>query len=161
MKKVIIVRHGKDNEDSGGLDEPLCEEGRSKVGLLSEKIAALVVGKTVAIISCTSLRGTQTAEIISRRLGIPFMANVLLWTGEGGMVWAGQLDEAFEMIWETMEEQSPQPDIFILVTHSGYAEAFPPFIGEHKLRMPLKGDSIAKGTALLIDLERKEKTYIE
>src|SRR5947209_20359778 len=73
MGKLILVRHGETPANRDGFfacdDTPLTDSGRRQAREVSEKIRDRF--QPVAVISSHLTRAQQTAEIVSRELGLP------------------------------------------------------------------------------------------
>ncbi|MDP3882493.1 MAG: phosphoglycerate mutase family protein [Candidatus Staskawiczbacteria bacterium] len=158
MKKLFIVRHGDYTDDGEYLNEPLSSLGKKQADSLADKLEGHVDKASVVILSSTSLRATQFAEIISARLDLPFESSDLLWSGTGGKVFG--ISDDFKKVLELLDKRPEDPDVVILVTHYEYVGGFTRFFGRVKLDVRLLGEVIPKGTAWLIDCEKKELSYI-
>jgi alpha-ribazole phosphatase len=70
--KIFLVRHGQTTGDveekyGGNYDDCLTEEGKKQAIMLAEKVS----GKNVKNIFCSSkIRAVETAEIISKKIGV-------------------------------------------------------------------------------------------
>ena len=153
MKKLVIVRHGDyDYEDR------LSELGKQQISDLSEKLAGYVNGDTLLIFSSPALRASESAKIIAGRLGIEFEEHNVLWSGEDGKVSGWKKD--FEVLMGIITSHPQQANVVVLVTHYEYVEDFPFWFGKNHLQINLPCKVIPKGTAYVIDCEKKEISHV-
>lgn len=156
MRKLFIVRHGSYVPVE---DKHLSQEGRRQAVELAEKIAEHVDGMPVTVISSSALRASQTAEIISQKLGVGIeLTTDLLWSGNTGKVRGSSKD--FRELLKLLDEQFQDCQVVILVTHYEYAECFPQFFAREKLGAVLYSRDIDKGTAWLVDCVEKRLVHI-
>jgi len=146
VKKLIILRHG--NYNSSGLTG----DGMRQIRSVSPKIAEEIGNSQDAcIISSTAIRAKQSADILSKILGIPYVENGKLHT-EGGDL---ELDQSEEML--RIIDSCPNAYL-IFVSHHEAAKYFPAILGKKKLQCFFSVFSIEKGEAKVIDCEAlKEK----
>lgn len=157
MKKLVVVRHG-DYEDEDNDDEKLSSLGEKQIAQLAEKLESHLNGFSVVILSSTALRARQSAEILVDKFGAAFEGLDLLWSGEGGKSFGTFMD--FKKLLKMIEERKEQAEVYVLVTHYEYIEDFPMFFGKQRLGATLKSEVIPKGTAWLIDCEKKEMIHV-
>lgn len=84
MRRLLIVRHGEStaNRDrkvlGWSLAVPLTERGRAQALAAAERLALLVGGQQVRLLSSDALRASQTGQIIADRLGVELAVTALL-----------------------------------------------------------------------------------
>ncbi len=149
VKKLILVRHG--HYDYG--DGNLTNKGFVQITGLAKKLFDVLNGSSILMLSSTAPRAVQSAEIISKELGVPFESHDVLWSGSSGKV-AGTMRD-FKQVLEMIIGHEHQADAVILVTHYEYVEDFPRFFGTKVFGHSLKSYVIPVGTSWLIDCEEK------
>lgn len=120
-KKLIIVRHG----NYIGLQLTL--DGREQIKSISKKLKVHTDGKNVCIISSTEERAEESAEIISKNLGILSFERFEALVSAGGSFVDGQEDIVIGRVNHLLGHY----DIVIMVTHLEFIEDFPKIWGSN------------------------------
>lgn len=143
LRFLVVARHG----DYGG-DDNLSQRGAEQMRNLAEKMLSIVDGSKIILLSSTARRASQSAEVISQVLKVPFEEHEVLWSEN-----CHPENEA-ELL-ELVRARKPENQAMILVTHLEYAEYFPTYFARHELGMKLEGGCWPpipkKGQACLID----------
>lgn len=142
MKKLIIVRHG----DYDYRNNDLNLRGISQIEKLSERIAQLVAGERVVILSSDRERATSSAKIIADKLVLGFTEHELLWSENCHQT---NLSEALILI----DQAGESADIVIVVTHYEYTAELPPEYGKRLGVSGFPHRESDKGTARVIDFD--------
>lgn len=136
---VAVIRHGEYDYNYN-----LDEGGREQIRLLSSKLKEIVSGKKTVMFTSTAARAVQTAEILSRELGVTFEERKFLHSG-GGDLDTEQAEKALELI------RTANADVVLLSTHFEFVESFPAIIGDKLLGARLCSNQIPKGSAWLVN----------
>ncbi len=145
MKKLIIVRHGAYDENSGDLNGP----GRNQIEALGVEIKAKHTnGVKPLILTSTVTRAVQSAEILGQILETAIEPNEVLWSSSNR---SPKVDEVLELLLSHEEN-----DVVILVTHLEYTEELPPAFGSRVLEVTdFPSSAIEKGEAWIINCESR------
>ena len=143
-KKTYVVRHGHNDQDN------LSEMGRDQIGILGQLIKKEVGAGSVQLVTSTSPRAVQSAEILSSILEVSPEECTLLWSGPKSPKGTPfDLEAVLGLI------QISPADAVVLVTHLEYSEQLPQFMGLKLFRtvegFPFKYTE--KGEAWLINHE--------
>lgn len=145
MEQLIVARHGEYGRDGGlnsiGRNQIVKLTGNIEFNILNEK------GRKV-ILTSTAKRAMESAEIISRLLGIPVQEHEILQSG-------GPYDEDFPGTLELINSLTDDFDTIILMTHYEYVEGFPSFFSRESLGVPIHSRVINKGHAWIINCDDK------
>lgn len=68
MKRIYLIRHGRQNSSLCNVDVPLAEEGKKQAELLGPRLAGYGIQK---IYHSTLIRARETAQILNEFLQIP------------------------------------------------------------------------------------------
>ncbi|CCZ90597.1 phosphoglycerate mutase family protein [Clostridium sp. CAG:167] len=68
MKRIYLIRHGRQNSTLCNVDVPLAEEGKKQAELLGPRLAGYGIQK---IYHSTLIRARETAQILNEFLQIP------------------------------------------------------------------------------------------
>jgi probable phosphoglycerate mutase len=74
---LLLIRHGetacsRQGRFCGACDQPLTAAGVQAVRALAGRLAHLLAGQARALLTSPATRATQTAELLSARLGLPY-----------------------------------------------------------------------------------------
>ncbi len=149
MKKLILVRHGK-----YGSDDKLNASGRKQMDNLSETLKSIINGESVIILTSTAPRASESAEIISKSLNVPFEEHEILWSDNGH-------PEDIPKVLELVKFHKEKSDILILVTHLEYMDRFPTHFASKELGVAINFQRSEKGCAFVIDCAEKTMSKID
>ena len=142
FRMLCVVRHGHYR------DRRLSDEGRDDINDLAELLKTRFQGLKVCLFSSPIVRAKESAEILSERLGIPFVENEYL-AAPGDSLDQEQIEEALKLV----AEKSLEYEVVVLCTHLPFIDEFPRIWGKTRgFRIHLGSDR-AKGTAFLVDAE--------
>lgn len=151
---MILVRHGAYDHANGG---KLTDRGRKQV----ESLAGLLVtkrftGPGISLLSSTSPRAQETAEILSVRLAIgEFEGHECLFPKDMELT-----HEEIRATLELIARRVDSCDTIVISTHLEFVEDFPEILGKFH-RLPIqKGGLPDYGSATLIDMETGQKEYV-
>lgn len=156
MKKIIVVRHGIYDDITG----ELIPIGKNQLKKLAKKIFSIVEKNSrVIILASNALRCQESADIISKKIGIEFESHKILFSD------CTSLFEDFEIALKLVQSKMKETDLLILVTHSENCIAFPRYFSkEFNIKISssdddkyFPGKKIPEGQACLINYE--EKTF--
>ena len=115
LKMVIAVRHGEYDRQTKELDTL----GIQQVSALAKAVRNLTTGKTVEVVSSTTSRGQQSADIIARVLDARIERS--------GVLTSDQYDDGAELMAELLAKRNGA-EVIVAVTHyeapSGIVNAF-------------------------------------
>lgn len=142
MKKIIIVRHG----DYSGSN--LTTLGVNQMETLAGFLSWVNPTQTTMLSSSAS-RASNSARILSEKLGLPFTEHYGLWSDD---------DHDYDLRFASQLIKSQDSEAVILITHLEYAQYLPKFIckdifGNTELMNGYSG--LYKGQMVLINLEKK------
>lgn len=146
--KVILVRHGAQDRDSGGLT-PV---GVQQIKDSAEKIKSFLLVHEIspvdiALISSPMLRAKQSADIISRLIGIELEADEKL---------ASRSVQAAEIVEKYISEHS-QSKLIIVVSHQPQLEDILEHFEKKFCRsFQVSGIGLFKGDAVVVDSQAVE-----
>src|SRR3989344_6614127 len=72
LNKIILIRHGESEKDKNNPLRGLTEKGKKKIAETGVVLKKLAAKQSVEIISSTTPRAVQTAEILAKVLNVPF-----------------------------------------------------------------------------------------
>ncbi len=150
MKYLFGVMHG-DYRRSGGL---LTDLGNQRASRLAAEIKTASEGMTKYLVSSTARRAMQTAEIISKALGLQgdFESAGYIAIDEVGN--RGGYDGDPEKLWRFVDERLGKAECLILVTHENVVEDLTG-LAPDKMGIDMDPVKPKKGQALVFDLEGK------
>lgn len=147
MQQLIVVRHGQP-----GPDGRLNDLGRAQIGALAEKLKPIINEASVAVLSWTTDRARESAEILGTAFGVRFEAHEILWSENSR---PEDLPGALALV-----KSQRDKDVIILVTHYEYVEGFPAYFAEQELTTRLHPAMIGKGEAWVLDCLQKTLTHV-
>jgi len=149
MNHLVIIRHGADDDRTGGLTQL----GQQQIASLGEQLGPVMVGKTL-ILTSTAKRARESADILRGLHGSDLEECPLLYSGSG-MV----LD--MKRLMELVISYEDQVDVIVLVTHSEWAGGFPSYFFDQAFGANLQWTIIMKGEAFVIDVHARSAVYIK
>ncbi len=150
MKYLILVRHG---EYDGCCH--LTNNGRKQVKDLTKKLKRFIHhGSSLAILTSTAPRATESAEIIGSIFKTNYKQYELLWSEQ---FQPPDMKGTLKLV----RSEEKHCDVLILVTHYEYVIDFPIFFANTVLKVEFRPIDIKKGEALIIDCQQKTITRIQ
>ena len=144
MKLLVVVRHGAYDDDLN-----LNHRGKDQIQGLSEKLKDFVNGNKILLLSSPAPRASQSAQIISEKLGVPVEEHAILWSDSDH--W-----ENFDGLLKIVKKRKSEAEVIILVTHLEYVEGFPNHFARNELDMDTDYPPVpSKGEACLVDCINK------
>lgn len=155
LNKLIIVRHGDYQENSG----QLTDQGIKQVTDLADKIRRIQEREKlrVAIITSTTTRAIESSKIIASVVGADVMEERALHY----LPISSTETEDFLNILSLIDSKNGIANMLIAVTHLEFCNKFPQFYGKQRLNQDWpREDGIGKGHGVIIDLKAKTKALI-
>jgi len=149
VKKLIVVRHGYDQEDH------LTEGGQEGIRELALNLQLEVDGHgSVTIVSSPVQRAMESAAIISEVLRKPFDVHTVLDREAQVLPFSQNELRDYPITFELVQVLELIHDVVILVTHAGTACCFPMYYKIHALGLLQEPYRITgKGEAQILDCE--------
>lgn len=152
MKKLIVVRHGRD----AGYPGSLTPEGIRSVEALSEKLKAHINGLRSTIISSTKPRAVETTEILAMLLAINSIKHHHLLG-----YWVDLATTGRDVI-ALIKSCETEFDVIILSTHLEFAQIIPATYARDVLGVKLAApNEVLNAEAVLLDCEHQSITLIK
>ncbi len=153
FRKIIIIRHGKYDEDTDRMDS----RGQRQMERLVPKIKEYMAGEeNVLFLSSSAPRAEDCAKIISAALDISYEATEYLWSDNRHYQDNGR---AIDFIKQKAGEKDGATAV-IIITHLEYAHNFGKFIMEDSGKgFPVRSN-LEKGEMLFIDFQKETSEFI-
>lgn len=139
LKLLVVVRHGHYDDDY-----KLSQYGRERVRRLAEKLKSKINSNSILLLSSVAKRASQSADVISKVLGVPFEEHEILWA-------ENRHPEDIPGLLQFIKARKNEAEVMILVTHLEYACSFPFHFAHSELGMDTLPPSPEKGEAFLIN----------
>ncbi|MCX6822941.1 MAG: hypothetical protein NTX91_02995 [candidate division SR1 bacterium] len=161
-KKVILVRHGKYNEDE---EANLSNEGIGDMKRLALILFPYIVDKNVIFIASMANRGIQSAEVLQEiweknNVFLPFEKKYEVWSGTDSRRESSRLLEkekktvsVHDFNWLSSFIKEDKHEVIVVVTHLEFVEYFPSRLG-------FEGQEISKGRAMILDMENMTRSIV-
>lgn len=149
MEKLIIVRHGDYDKDSGHLSD----KGSADIKGVAVRIKALVRDSSALILSSPAFKAAESALILSDVLNVAIVMHDDLFSEcQGDM----NLDRALAFV----RGKSDQADVLIVVTHIEYTDYLPAHFFKKEWDMKAPYMHLEKGEGAVIDYASKSLTKV-
>lgn len=122
--KIIVIRHGETEADKTNPTRKLTPLGISQINMAAKKIEKEVKGKIALIVCNNTFRTIQSAQILSRNLGLKFIvakANLRIKVVDGKEV-PSRINMARRFLW--VVKKYNYANILIIVGNGGALESF-------------------------------------
>ncbi len=144
MNTLVLVRYGE--HENGHLNE----SGKNAMILVGEKLKSLFDNKNIGIVCAQVPRAIESAQIISKCLGIFSVQNFTeLYAEEGRSV-------NLEKVKEVLDSVGGKRDVLIAVVSREYIETLPNFILQNLGVQKTIETHLERGEFLILDYDKNE-----